>query len=50
MLDLARNPRLRAALGQAGRARAQEMFNVDRHVERVEAVLADAASARGPAG
>ncbi|MEJ2189031.1 MAG: glycosyltransferase family 4 protein [Acidobacteriota bacterium] len=50
MLDLARNPRLRAALGQAGRARAQEMFSVDRHVERVEAVLADAASARGPAG
>jgi glycosyltransferase involved in cell wall biosynthesis len=50
MLDLARNPQLRATLGQAGRARAREMFSVDRHIGRMEAVLADAASARGPAG
>ncbi len=50
VLTLARDSRLRAALGEAGRARAREMFAIDRHVALMEAVLAGAASARGPAG
>ena len=50
MVDLARDSHLRAALGAAGRARARGMFSVDRHIERMEAVLADTGSARQPAG
>ncbi len=42
---LARDPAARAAMGEAGRARARALFSVERHVERMEAVLASAAAA-----
>lgn len=44
MLQLARDPDLRSALGEAGRRRAGSLFGVDRHVERMEALLLEAAS------
>jgi glycosyltransferase involved in cell wall biosynthesis len=46
MLKLPQDPQLRTALGVAGRVRARELFSIDRHVARMEAVLADAVSAR----
>jgi len=50
MLQLARDPDLRAGLGEAGRARARDLFGVDRHLEHMEAVLLDAASSRRDQG
>jgi len=42
------DPGLRRRLGAAGAARAAEHFSVERHLERIEAVLAAAAaSGRG---
>ncbi len=48
MVQLARNPDLRADLGEAGRLRAEGLFGVDRHLERMEAVLSEAVSTGGP--
>jgi len=39
MVSLARDPSLRARLGEAGRDRAVRLFTVDRHVGRMEEVL-----------
>jgi glycosyltransferase involved in cell wall biosynthesis len=44
VLELAGDGELRARFGEAGRLRVQELFSVERHVARMEAVLASAAS------
>lgn len=44
---LARNPALRRCLGEAGRARAEALFNWDRIAEQYEAVLLRAAGGAG---
>jgi glycosyltransferase involved in cell wall biosynthesis len=44
VVDLTADVALRQRFGEAGRRRARELFNVDRHVEGVESVLQAAAS------
>lgn len=42
-VDLARDPARREAMGEAGAARAREWFSIERHVERMAAILSQAA-------
>jgi len=44
MLELAGDPELRRRLGDAGCRRAERLFSVDRHVDRMERVLLSAAA------
>jgi glycosyltransferase involved in cell wall biosynthesis len=44
MLELAGDPELRRRLGDAGSRRAERLFSVDRHVDRMEQALLSAAA------
>jgi glycosyltransferase involved in cell wall biosynthesis len=46
MEQLAGNRKLRQRMGEAGARRARELFSVERHLDRMEAVLEAAASSR----
>lgn len=48
ILELAGDEALCNCLGEAGRRRARELFSVEHHVSRMEAVLRGAASTRSP--
>jgi len=46
ILELAGDAALRIRFGEAGRIRAREHFNIDRHIDRMDSVLQGAISAR----
>jgi glycosyltransferase involved in cell wall biosynthesis len=48
ILELAGDEALRKRFGEAGRRRARDLFSVERHVNRMEAVLKGAAPTRSP--